>query len=294
MKEKVLSIMITIAILIAGISSLFMIAPRVSSIEHHQKRIEVLDQKATNVLALTTAVTATSVAITMIPDDVATPIANELADLSVYFVIINCAILLEKYLLTILGTISFSYIIPFACLMILYARFRRNHSIENLGYKLIILAVAIYLIVPVSIWVSNQIDSTFYASIQETIETAKGTASAIQSSALVETDSNLLSQIWNGFQTGITNTIQGISDAVTKVKQSLGNFIEAIAVMIVTSCMIPLIVLVCFMKIINMIFHTNFSLPSMNTVRMTRKNMEQRLFHNDMEKSQPKLTNNND
>ena len=279
MKEKTISILISIMIVIAGLSSMFVVAPKVSSLEHHQERIEVLDKKATNVLALTTAVTATSVAITMLPQDVATPIANELADLSVYFVIINCAILLEKYLLTILGTISFMYLIPAACAILLFARIRRNHSIENLGYKLIILALAMYLIVPISIWVSNQIDSTFYASIQETIDTATGTANAIQSSGITETDANLLTQIWNGIQTGITNTITGISDAVAKVKQSLGNFIEAIAVMIVTSCVIPVLVLVCFMKIINVVFHTNFTLPSRLQIQNVRT---------------PKLTNNND
>ena len=279
MKEKTISILISIMIVIAGLSSMFVVAPKVSSLEHHQERIEVLDKKATNVLALTTAVTATSVAITMLPQDVATPIANELADLRVYFVIINCAILLEKYLLTILGTISFTYLIPAACAILLFARIRRNHSIENLGYKLIILALAMYLIVPISIWVSNQIDSTFYASIQETIDTATGTANAIQSSGITETDANLLTQIWNGIQTGITNTITGISDAVAKVKQSLGNFIEAIAVMIVTSCVIPVLVLVCFMKIINVVFHTNFTLPSRLQIQNVRT---------------PKLTNHND
>ena len=281
MKEKTISILISIMIVIAGLGSLFVVAPKVSSLEHHQERIEVLDQKATNVLALTTAVTATSVAITMLPQDVATPIANELADLSVYFVIINCAILLEKYLLTILGTVSFTYIIPFACLILLFARIRKNHSIENLGYKLMILALAIYLVVPISIWVSNQIDATFYASIQETIDTATGTANAIQNSGITETDANVLTQIWNGIQSGITNTITGISDAVAKVKQSLGNFIEAIAVMIVTSCVIPILVLVCFMKIINVVFHTNFTLPSQMTVKNIRS-------------ITPKLTNNND
>ena len=281
MKEKTISILISIMIVIAGLGSLFVVAPKVSSLEHHQERIEVLDQKATNVLALTTAVTATSVAITMLPQDVATPIANELADLSVYFVIINCAILLEKYLLTILGTVSFTYIIPFACLILVFARIRKNHSIENLGYKLMILALAIYLVVPISIWVSNQIDATFYASIQETIDTATGTANAIQNSGITETDANVLTQIWNGIQSGITNTITGISDAVAKVKQSLGNFIEAIAVMIVTSCVIPVLVLVCFMKIINVVFNTNFTLPSHLTVKNARS-------------ITPKLTNNND
>ena len=63
-------------------------------------------------LELTAASTAASAAITLLPGDTATPIAEKLADLSGYFLIVLCAIFLEKYLLTITSYVSFTILIP--------------------------------------------------------------------------------------------------------------------------------------------------------------------------------------
>ena len=65
--------------------------------------IQSLDDKKTTALELTAAATAASAAITLIPGDAGTPIADKLADLSSYFLIVVCAIYLEKYLVTITG-----------------------------------------------------------------------------------------------------------------------------------------------------------------------------------------------
>ena len=62
--------------------------------------IQSLDDKKTTALELTAAATAASAAITLIPGDAGTPIADKLADLSSYFLIVVCAIYLEKYLVT--------------------------------------------------------------------------------------------------------------------------------------------------------------------------------------------------
>ena len=105
---------------IIGISSLFVfaiisfavIAPFASSVDSYEGTISALDEKKDNVLKLTAASTATSVAITFIPGDAATPIAEKLADLSSYFLIVLCAIYLEKYLLTITGFVAFKILIP--------------------------------------------------------------------------------------------------------------------------------------------------------------------------------------
>ena len=72
-----------------------------------QKTIASLDEKKSTVTGLAAASISVSSAITLIPGDTATPIANELADLSTYFMVILSAVFLEKYLLTIIGFIVF-------------------------------------------------------------------------------------------------------------------------------------------------------------------------------------------
>ena len=73
--------------------------------------IQSLDDKKTTALELTAAATAASAAITLIPGDAGTPIADKLADLSSYFLIVVCAIYLEKYLVTITGLAAFIFIV---------------------------------------------------------------------------------------------------------------------------------------------------------------------------------------
>lgn len=80
--------------------------------------IQSLDDKKTTTLELTAAATAASAAITLIPGDAGTPIADKLADLSSYFLIVVCAIYLEKYLVTITGLAAFKLLIPIGCILL--------------------------------------------------------------------------------------------------------------------------------------------------------------------------------
>lgn len=93
--------------LIVAAISFFVVAKYTSSTEFNARIIASLDEKKTTVMELTAASTAASAAITLIPGDVGTPIADKLADLSGYFLIVLCAIYLEKYLVTIMGYAAF-------------------------------------------------------------------------------------------------------------------------------------------------------------------------------------------
>ena len=95
--EKKKWIIVAVWLLIAVLS--FTVAAKYASApEHHKEVISSLDEKKDTVLELTVAATATSALITLLPGDVATPIAEKIADLSGYLMIVLCAIFLEKYL----------------------------------------------------------------------------------------------------------------------------------------------------------------------------------------------------
>ena len=59
--------------------------------------IATIDEKKTTVLGLTAAAAGASAAISAIPDDVGTPIADKLMDLCSSFTIVLVALYLEKY-----------------------------------------------------------------------------------------------------------------------------------------------------------------------------------------------------
>ena len=105
------------ALLLLGVLSFCWAAPFMTQPEIYQRSIDSLQAKQETVLELTAASTAASAAITLLPGDTATPIADKLADLSGYFLIVLCAIFLEKYLLTITAGAAFRLLFPLACLL---------------------------------------------------------------------------------------------------------------------------------------------------------------------------------
>ena len=91
-------------LVIAGIVSAWPLRQVFSSPDTYAATIATLDEKKANVLAMVAASTTASVAITAVPDDVGTPIAEKLMDLSSNLMLITAIIYLEKYLPTISGS----------------------------------------------------------------------------------------------------------------------------------------------------------------------------------------------
>lgn len=144
-----------------------------------------------------------------LPGDTATPIADKLADLSGYFLIVLCAIFLEKYLLTITAAAAFKVLIPAACAAFaaaaLFPRLRRTAG--ALAWKLALFGVAIMLVIPVGIRVSDLIEDTYQASIAATIQEAKEATDTIQSS---QNEGSATEQSGiSGFFSKVTDSITG-------------------------------------------------------------------------------------
>ena len=191
---------------------------------------------------------AASAAITLLPGDTATPIAEKLADLSGYFLIVLCAIFLEKYLLTITSYVSFTILIPAACALGIAALFseKLRAALGKLAWHLLLFALAIAFAIPAGVKVSSMIEDTYRASIEETIANAEQTTEDIQSATSGETDEGEKSGL-SGLFSKVTEGITGVATAaVEQLKTVLNRFIEALAVMLVTSCLIPILVLLFF------------------------------------------------
>ena len=109
-------------ILLAVVSCLFL-ADKAMAPATHNKTIASIDDKTVTVLKLTATSTVASAAISAIPGDTATPIAEKLADFTEYFLLILCVLYSEKYLLTIMGAGTFRILIPLACALCLAGLF---------------------------------------------------------------------------------------------------------------------------------------------------------------------------
>lgn len=213
----------------------------------YNSTIETLDDKKITVVELTAATAAASIAVSAIPGDATTPIANQIAQLSSYLLIVICAIFLEKILLTLSGYIMFSIIIPISCLFLIIYLYKRNDYLKKLVTKLITFGLIIVMIVPVSVQVSKIIDKTL--NTQEMFETAK----------IEFNDLNEETNAGTGFLDKVSDKI---SLGVDKAKKILSDFVDAIAALIITACIIPIGMIFVLVWIIKMLFGINIKLPS--------------------------------
>ena len=184
-KKKCIYIVIWLLI---GLLSFTVLGKYASAPESHQATIASLDEKKATVLELTAATTATSALITLLPGDIGTPIAEKVADLSGYLLIVLCAVFLEKYLVTITGYAAFKIFIPAACVLYAANMMVRNRSVDKLARRLLIFGICIFLVVPASVKVSDLIETTYQSQIDATLEDAKSTQEMLENSSAAHHD----------------------------------------------------------------------------------------------------------
>ena len=73
--------------------------------------INTLDNKKMAAMSLSASVAGASTLLAAVPGDATTPIANQLSQLTFPLLLVVCAIYLEKFLLTTIGYVSFTFLI---------------------------------------------------------------------------------------------------------------------------------------------------------------------------------------
>ena len=215
-----------------------------------QHSINTLDEKKATVMNLVTGAAGTSFVISLIPDDAGTPIANQLAELTDYLLIVLTVIYLEKYLITLLVSLGMGALAPLGLILMALGLFRRRWGqLKTMGWKLLIFGLAICLIIPAGMLVCNQIDATYEESIRQTLDVAAEIESA---SNVAEGDNK---NVWDRISEAAQSIVGGVSDSLGKARIMLYRFIEATVVMLITSCVIPILMALVFFWMIKRIFN---------------------------------------
>lgn len=229
---------IAVALVVVALVSGFPLREHFSAPETYADTIATIDEKKANVLGLVASSTALSAAITAIPDDAGTPVAEKLMEVSGDLGIVLSVLYLEKYLLTIFGLAAFGILVPAACAL--------------LAAKLVALALVILVTIPASVAVTRMVDDTYtdsVAPVEEVAETQPDERSEEGGSPL-----DFVLNLPNMVADGLTSITDGVLDQVNAL-------IEWLAVMIVTSCVIPVIVLLFFLWVANAILGIDVSAP---------------------------------
>ncbi len=252
--EKLLKVLKAVCCILLAVVCFFVFARLFSSPETFTRIIQSIDDKVSMTLKLTASATAASAGITVIPGDIGTPIAERLAEFSEYGFVIVCILYAEKYLVTVLGEAVFRYILPFVLVLLAIAQISNARRTPKLLIRIAVVSLALFAIIPVSIHFSDKIYETYEESIENTITQAENLAEDTSLLSEAEGDQNIIQQIYNRFKTSA-------SDLADRGAQLINRFIESMAVMTVTSCLIPLAVLALSLWIIKQFLGFDVPMP---------------------------------
>ena len=213
----------------------------------NKTNIESFDEKINTVMSLSAGSAIASTAISLIPGDAGTPIAEQLADFSKYFLLVLSALFFEQYFALISGYIVSNIIIPAICLLLALNLIFKNVKFKEIAVKLLLAGLIIYLIVPCTVQITNIISKTY----EETISAAQNND---LSSTDVE-DKGVISQLANSAEATVSNA-----------GNYLSQLIRALAVMVVVTCLIPILILVLAFWLLKIIMTQNSSLLSIKNL----------------------------
>ena len=236
-------LLFTALLLLTAVFSFLFLGDRAAAPATHAATVGVIDEKTEDVLKLTASASLASFGVSAIPGDTATPLASKLADFAEYFLLILCVLYSEKYLLGIIGAGFFKVLIPCACGLVILSLWRAEPRLRRLALKLGAVGLALYLLIPVSFKVSDMIYGAYRETIDTTISAAETLSDETAPLADAAGDKGLVASILDR----ISETATSLTD---KAVDAVNRFVETLAVMIVTSCVIPLLVLLFFLWVI--------------------------------------------
>ncbi|NLY86447.1 MAG: hypothetical protein GX077_08870 [Tissierellia bacterium] len=247
---------ILIILIIIGLLSRFLVSKIVTDPSFNAATIESLEEKKITVLKLASTMAASSTALSLLPGDVAMPIANQMVELNKYFIVVISAIILEKILVSVVGYVTFSYVIPLACILGIAYLYVKVDGLRNLAIKLAIFGIVIFAAIPVSIKMSDLIYSSYQASLEQTVEIANENKEFIEEKKeeFADEDKNWMDRIGDYFSNLTSKIGLGMSEILKKGEDILNKYIDAIAILIISTCVIPIIVILFFVWIIKILF----------------------------------------
>ncbi|WP_026506057.1 hypothetical protein [Butyrivibrio sp. NC3005] len=237
-KTAIIAILLLIAVI-----SFTKIAPFAASADNHQHSIEQTQKKVETVMKLSGGAAGASAILSLLPGDACTPIAQQLAQLATYFLAILSALYLEKFLITMSGYVVFTFFIPIVCVLMSVALLFNKKRYRVIASKIALIGIVVYMIVPASVRLSDIVYETQREKVENTINQYDD----------IENDESLDSEFGNE-SSSITNKM------VDKFTGFLSGMLESLAVMIVTSCIIPILVFAFLVWMVKVSFSSNITI----------------------------------
>ena len=244
--------------------SFFFLTTTLPETEFIEESIESVEDSSNIVMKFSAATLSTSLAMSALPDDFATPLAESLADMNIYFVAILVVLFLEKLLIQYGVRLAFAIAIPAACAIGILAMGLKREFMKGLAVRLSVLGLAIALVVPCSTHLTNVVAADLTAYVENTIsDTEDGAGKLNEAMEDGMEESTIFEKLSELFQTAIDD----VSDLMLHFQNTIRKCMNSIAILILTNCLMPLLSFFILRWVLRETFQIVIRLPQMRNRR---------------------------
>ena len=236
--EKIVRILLVVFVAVFSMNVLFYTIPESKWVK---SSIESLEKSQDTIMTFSGTTIATSIAISALPDDFASPLAGTISDLNVYFVFMLIVVFVEKLLVVEGIKIALACIIPIACVLYAIYVFNSKEVLKDFSKKLLILSIAVIAVIPVSTQFTETVCEDYLAYVDETIAETEAGADEINNSGSI---------------------IQNVGNMLTYFKNVVKKCVNSVAIMVVITFVVPILVLMLFRWLLKELFAIHITIPN--------------------------------
>ena len=254
--EKLIKILCITFLMVFSLMVLTRIIP---DSKYMQETISHLEESQNKIMKFSGTTIGTSVALSALPDDFASPLAGTVSDLNTYFIFMFAVIFVEKLIVLIGTKISLAYIIPFACVLYIASILTSKDLFKSFATKLLILGISLIIVIPFSTHFTDKVRAEYLTYVDETIsETEAGNDKINDVMSSSDENSSIFEKLSNAFKTAI----QDANDLLAYFKNVVRKCVNSIAIMLVTTFVLPLLIMLLFRWLLKELF--SLHLPTAN------------------------------
>ena len=255
--EPVRNILILVLI---GVFSFFVITSWLPDRGFIKDSIKSVEESSNTVMKFSAATLSTSLAISALPDDFATPLADSLADMNIYFIAILVMLHFEQLLIRYGVKLAFAIAIPVACGIGILAILLKKELLKGIAARVAVLGLAVALVVPCSTHITNYVAADLTAYVENTIADTEDGADKLNEAMDGGTEEQtIFEKLSDLFQTAIND----MSNLLTHFQNTIRKCMNSIAILILTNCLMPIVNFFILKWILKETFHIALPMPQM-------------------------------
>ena len=259
--EPVRNILILVLI---GVFSFFVVTSWLPDRGFIQDSLESLEESSNTVMKFSAATLSTSLAISALPDDFATPLADSLADMNVYFIAILVMLHFEQLLIRYGVKLAFAIAIPAACGIGILSILLKKELLKGIAARVAVLGLAVALVVPCSTHITNYVATDLTTYVENTIVDTEDGADKLNEAMEGGTEEQtIFEKLSDLFQTAIND----MSNLMSHFQNAIRKRMNSIAILILTNCLMPLVNFFILKWILKETFHIALPMPQMRRKR---------------------------